>query len=41
MRPRPRICPTCRKEIPLDAEVRYSAAGVFHEACFQKGGRRR
>lgn len=41
MRPRPRICLTCRKELPLGAEVRYTAAGVFHETCYRKGGRRR
>ena len=41
MSPRPRTCPSCREEIPLDAEVRYTAAGIYHETCFRKGGRRR
>lgn len=41
MSPRPRICPACRKEIPSTAEVRYTAAGIYHETCFSKGGPRR
>lgn len=40
-RPRPRVCLHCREDVPLDAEVRYTAAGVYHETCYLKGGRRR
>lgn len=41
MSDRARICPTCREEIPRDAEVRYSTSGIYHETCYGKGGRRR
>lgn len=42
MNPRPRICPACRREVPRDAEVRYTTAGIYHETCYAKdGGRRR
>lgn len=45
MERRPRICPQCGKDIPAEAEVTYSAAGIFHDRCYQKfsrkGGSRR
>lgn len=41
MKPWARICLGCKKHIPLDAEVRYTTVGVYHEACYVKGGRRR
>lgn len=42
MSPRPRICPACHREVPRDAEVRYTTAGIYHETCYvRSGGRRR
>lgn len=39
---RPRICPACQKKIPLEAAVRYTTAGIYHEGCYTRnGGRRR
>lgn len=35
---RPRICPSCKKEIPPQAAVRYTTAGIYHETCFNRGG---